>query len=133
MSTRNQEKFQELYRIGKKALENGKYSLSVANLEAARELVSFSTGLGAEVGMLLATAYQAQGKKQEAIAICQELTNHPNLLIRQKAKDVLYIIQAPELQRPAEWMSEIPDLSDGEAAKARYVTTKSKKSRSSKK
>ena len=129
MNSKNKEKFQELYQIGKKALESGKYSLSIANLEAASELVSFSTRLGAEVGMLLATAYQAGGKRQEAIALCQELTTHPNLLIRQKAKDVLYIIQAPELQRPPEWMSEIPDLTSGEAAKAQYVTTKKKKSR----
>ncbi|VEP13739.1 conserved hypothetical protein [Hyella patelloides LEGE 07179] len=132
MSQKNQEKFREFYQIGKKALENGKYRASIANLESARELVGFSTKLGAEVQMLLATAYQAAGKKQEAIALCQELTSHPNLLIRQKAKDVLYIIQAPELQRPPEWMSEIPDLSSGEQNKAQYITTKRKKTQNKK-
>ena len=126
MNTENQQKFQELYYTGKKALENGKYRLSIAKLESAKELVSFSTRMGAEVEILLATAYQAAGNKQQAIACCQELTNHPNLSIRQKAKDVLYIIQAPELQRPSEWMSEIPDLSSSDTAKPKYVATKKK-------
>ena len=131
MANQDREKFQELYKIGRKALESGKYRLSVTKLEAAKEMVSFSTRAGAEVQMLLATAYQAAGQRQEAIALCQELTNHPNLSIRQKAKDVLYIIQAPELKRPPEWMSEIPDLSEGEAAKAQYVTTKRTKNQRS--
>ena len=82
--------------------------------------------LGADVQMLLITAYQAIGQRQEAITLCQELTNHPNMLIREKAKSVLYIINAPELQRPAEWMSEIPELSEQETAKPLYVTTKRK-------
>lgn len=126
-STKDREKFLKFYQAGKKALENGKYRLSIDNLESARKLVSFSSKLGAEVQMLLATAYQASGQKQEAIALCQELTTHPNLLIRQKAKDVLYIIQAPELQRPPEWMSEIPDLSSSETTtKAQYVPPKRK-------
>ena len=128
MSIYNQEQFQKYYQLGQKALENGKYKVSITNLQLAKELVGFSSNKGAEVQMLLATAYQAVGQRQEAIALCQELTTHPNGLIRQKAKDVLYIIQAPELQRPLEWMSEIPDLSSEETPKARYVTTKSKKS-----
>ena len=124
MNTDNRQKFQQLYYTGKKALENGKYRISIAKLESARELVSFATTLGADVQMLLATAYQAAGNKQQAIALCQELTTHPNISIRQKAKDVLYIIQAPELQRPSEWMSEIPDLSSSDTAKPKYVATK---------
>ena len=128
MSTNNQEQFRQFYQLGKKALENGKYRVSIENLQSAKELVGFSSNLGAEVQMLLATAYQAAGKRQEAVALCQELANHPNLRMRQKAKDVLYIIQAPELQRPPEWMSQIPDLSSGDSTQAQYVTTKNKKS-----
>jgi outer membrane protein assembly factor BamD (BamD/ComL family) len=126
VSTKNQEKLQEYYQVGKKALENGKYRLSIEKLKSAKELVNFNSQLGADVQILLVTAYQAAGKKQKAIALCQELTTHPNLLTRQKAKDVLYIIQAPELQRPPEWMSKIPDLSNSDAAKSQYVNTKRK-------
>lgn len=129
MTISNQE-FQKYYQLGKKALENGKYKVSITNLQSAKKLVNFASNKGAEVQMLLATAYQAVGQKQEAIALCQELMTHPNGLIRQKAKDVLYIIQAPELERPIEWMSEIPDLSSDETPKAQYVTTKRKKTSS---
>ena len=124
----NQEQFQKHYQTGIKALENGKYRLSITQLESAKKLVAFSSKLGAEVQMLLVTAYQAAGDKQQAIALCQELITHPNLLIQQKARDVLYIIQAPKLERPPEWMSEIPDLSGGEAQKVQYVTHKKTKS-----
>ena len=89
-----------------------------------RKLADSSTSLGAEIQILLVTAYQALGKREEAIALCQELIKHPNLQTRQKAKDVLYIIQAPKLQRPAEWMSEIPALGDEQATKAQYVSAK---------
>ena len=130
MSTSNLDRFRKYYQVGKKALENGKYKVSITNLQSAKELVGFASREGAEVQMLLATAYQAAGQLQEAIALCQELTTHPNGLIRQKAKDVLYIIQAPQLQRPPEWMSEIPDLSSEETPKARYVSAKKQKASS---
>ena len=127
MSSNNQEQFQKYYQTGVRALENGKYRLSITQLESAKQLVAFSSKLGAEVQMLLVTAYQAAGEKKQAIALCQELITHPNLSIQQKAKDVLYIIQAPQLERPPEWMIEIPDLSDGESQKVQYVTNKKTK------
>ncbi len=120
----NQEKTLIFYEMGKKALENGKYKISIVHLESAKNLVDTSTRLGAEIQILLVTAYQAIGKREEAIALCQELVKHPNLQTRQKAKEVLYIIQAPKLQRPEEWMSKIPDLGDEEATKVQYVTAK---------
>lgn len=126
MSKQSKEQFQLLYRAGKKALESGQYKVSIEQLESAKELVGFGSQLGADVQMLLITAYQAVGKRQEAVNLCQELTNHPNMLIREKAKSVLYIVNAPELQRPAEWMSQIPDLSGKDSAKPKYVTTKRK-------
>lgn len=129
MSKQNLEEFRAYYDRGKQALENGQYKVSIEKLESAKNLVGFGSQLGADVQMLLITAYQAIGQRQEAIALCQELTNHPNLLIREKAKSVLYIINAPELQRPAEWMSQIPDLSSQETARPQYVTTKRKQTK----
>ncbi len=125
----NQEKILIFYEMGKKSLESGKYQLSIVHLESAKNLVEPHTSLGAEIQILLVTAYQALGKREEAIALCQELTNHPNLQTRQKAKDVLYIIQAPKLQRPSEWMSEIPALGDEQTTKAQYVSAKKQKNK----
>lgn len=56
------------------------------------------------------TAYQAMGKLDEATRLCRQLTTHPIYDIRNRAKQVLYILEAPRLQRPEEWMSKIPDL-----------------------
>lgn len=120
----NHEKILIFYEMGKKSLENGQYKISIVHLESAKKLADPGTRLGAEIQILLVTAFQAVGKREEAIALCQELTTHPNLQTRQKAKEVLYIIQAPKLQRPSEWMSEIPALGDEQATKIQYVAAK---------
>jgi len=124
VNSQNQEQVLIFYEMGKKSLESGKYKVSIVHLESAKKLADPHTRLGAEIQILLVTAYQAIGKREEAIALCQELSKHPNLQTRQKAKEVLYIIQAPKLQRPAEWMSEIPALGDEQATKAQYVSAK---------
>ena len=128
MSSEKTEQFQLEYKLGKQTFERGKYRLSVQHLETAANLVTYSSRLGGEVHIWLVTAYQAASIDQEAIALCQKLSVHPHLEIRKQAKDLLYIIQAPQLNRPREWMIEIPDLttmSDSEP-KNRYVTTTNK-------
>ena len=129
----NQEQFRLYYQAGQNALERGKYRFSIENLEQALEIVGFGSRLGGDVQMLLITAYQAIGNREKAIALCQELTNHPNLTTRKKAQEVLYIIQAPELKRPEAWMSKIPDLSQSETTSPQYVTAKKSPSRKSEK
>ena len=126
MVSNNREKFQIQYQAGKKAFERGEYRQSVQYLEAAKELATNSSRLGGEAQIWLVTAYQAAGKEKEAIALCQELATHPHLEIRQQSQRLLYIIQAPQLKRPKEWMSEIPDLADTADGKPKYVTAKSK-------
>ncbi|HHP7229756.1 MAG TPA: tetratricopeptide repeat protein [Xenococcaceae cyanobacterium] len=124
MVQENQEQFHLYYQAGKNALERGKYRLSIENLEKALAIVGFGSRLGGDTQMLLMTAYQAVGEREKAIALCQELTNHPNVITRKKAQEVLYIIQAPELKRPESWMSQIPDLSQSETATPQYVNAK---------
>lgn len=125
---RNQESFELYYQAGKTALERGNYRLSVENLEKAIKLVGYASLLGGEAQIWLVTAYQALGEPEKAIALCEELTTHPHFKIRDKAKDVLYIMKAPRLERPPEWMVEIPDLTSTEASNPQYVAPKQKKS-----
>lgn len=106
----DKEQFQLDYQRGKEALERGEYNLSVKFLQQARQRVSPNTLTGGEVQIWLVTAYQAAQKQEEAIALCRELLNHPHPNIREQSKNLLYIIEAPRLKRPKEWMSEIPDL-----------------------
>ncbi|MBH8573646.1 tetratricopeptide repeat protein [Nostocaceae cyanobacterium CENA369] len=98
------------YQAGKLALENGQYREAVENLEKASALLTRNSRLGGEVELWLATAYEAAGRTEDAIALCQQLKRHPFAETNKQAKRLLYILQAPKLKRPSEWMTEIPDL-----------------------
>ncbi|KAB8330546.1 outer membrane protein assembly factor BamD [Scytonema tolypothrichoides VB-61278] len=98
------------YQSGKVALEKGHYREAVEKLEKARTLVAPNSRLGGEVQMSLVTAYQAAGRTEEAIALCEQLKRHPHSETSKQAKEVHYILKAPILERPREWMTEIPDL-----------------------
>jgi tetratricopeptide (TPR) repeat protein len=124
VTTDNQEKFQQKYQAGKQALERGQYRLSIENLEAAKELVAANSRRGGEAQIWLVTAYQAGNRLDEAIALAQELITHPDTQTREQAQSILYIMKAPKLARPKEWMSEIPDLAGAEQGTPRYVSAK---------
>lgn len=66
-----------------------------------------------------ALAQEALGETQEAIRLAQTLLRNPDPEVAQQARYVLGIWQAPRLRRPAEWLSEIPDLSRLEEADPR--------------
>ena len=51
-----------------------------------------------------------KGQTPEAIALCRQLSQHPDLETRKQSKNLLYILEAPQLQRRAEWLTQIPDL-----------------------
>ncbi|AHJ26611.1 tetratricopeptide repeat protein [Nodularia spumigena CS-584] len=110
MSTESLEIARSRYQAGKLNFENGKYREAVENLEKASALLSRNSRLGGEVEIWLVTAYEAAGQTEEAIALCQQLQRHPFPETSKQAKDLLYILKAPKLQRPSEWMTEIPDL-----------------------
>lgn len=118
--------FEEKYQAGKQALERGQYRLSIEHLEAAKELVAPNSRQGGEAQIWLVTAYQAANKIDEAIALAQELLTHPYTKTREQAQSILYIIKAPQLERPKEWMSEIPDLATADKGASGYVTAKKK-------
>ncbi len=110
MSSENKEKFRIEYQAGKAAFERGDYRTSVKHLEAACALMSRNSRLGGEAQIWLVTAYDAAGQHTEAIALCQQLSRHPDPETSKQGKRLLYILQAPQLKRPAEWMTQIPDL-----------------------
>ncbi len=124
MTVYNPEKFHQEYEAGKLALERGQYRLSIKHLEAAQGLVSGNSRQGGQAQIWLVTAYQAANQIDDAIALCEKLITHPNLQTREQAQRILYIIKAPKLKRPKEWMSEIPDLADTDQGASRYVTAK---------
>lgn len=98
------------YQAGKAAFEKGQYKEAIEQLSKACALSSPNSRLGGEMQILLVTAYEAAGRTEEAIALCEQLKRHPHLETSKEARRVEYILKAPRLQRPKEWMTEIPDL-----------------------
>jgi hypothetical protein len=60
--------------------------------------------------MWLVNAYNAVGDQAKAEGLCEKLLRHPDLETRRQAKNLLYILKAPQLKRPGNWMTQIPDL-----------------------
>lgn len=98
------------YRAGKAAFERGNYREAVQHLEKACALVARNSRLGGEIQLWLVTAYEAAGQSTEAIALCEQLKRHPDTETSKQGRRLLYIMQAPQLQRPREWLTQIPDL-----------------------
>lgn len=113
--------FDSDYRAGQIAFERGDYRQAVSSLVAAVAQVQPNTRIGGEVQVWLVTAYEAAGQIPAAKALCQKLASHPDLDTRQASKRLLYIMQAPELIRRDEWLSEIPDLSHLEGGDAKIA------------
>jgi tetratricopeptide (TPR) repeat protein len=101
----------EVYEAGKIAFERGRYRQSLQCFEAACQQVENNSPLGGEVQIWLATAYQALGQQQEAIALCQKLTRHTHYQTRQQSRRLLEILQAPPLSNNMKGLIEFPDMS----------------------
>ncbi len=119
------EQMQSKYLAGREALERGQYRLSVENLEAARDLVNPASRQGGEIQMWLVTAYQAVGRLSDAIALCRELTRHSSPKIRKQSQKVLYILEAPQLKRPPEWILKVPTVDASADNQTQYLNAKS--------
>lgn len=100
------------YAKGRDAFEHGCYRESIEWLLQAIALVNRNSRLDGEMQMWLVTAYQAAGQQQEAIALCRNLQLHAYWDTRKQSKRLLYILEAPQLEKKAEWLTQIPDLSN---------------------
>ncbi|MGI0489579.1 hypothetical protein ACN4EK_29535 [Pantanalinema rosaneae CENA516] len=111
MSSEHSNTVQAEYQAGKAAFERGDYRKSVQHLEKAVAFAGSNTSLGGEIQIWLVTAYEAAGKQPEAIALCKQITRHPDLKTRKQSRRLLYILEAPKLKTRPEWVTQIPDLS----------------------
>lgn len=105
------ESAQQAYEMGRVAFERGDYREAIAALEEAKSQAAGSSPLGGEVQIWLVTAYEAAGKRDEALSLCETLKNHPDWHTRKQARRLLEILKAPQLNRRSEWNTTIPDLS----------------------
>nr|WP_199305780.1 outer membrane protein assembly factor BamD [Pseudanabaena sp. FACHB-2040] len=98
------------YAYGQDAFERGRYREAVEHLEKAVAIARPTSPLGGEVQIWLVNAYFAVSRQPDAIALCDTLTRHPDYETRKQAKNLLYILQAPSLQKREDWNTKIPDL-----------------------
>ena len=109
------------------ALDKGDYSLCIKIIDPL--LVSFSaaTAIGAQLRLLKVTAYMGKGDEHKAINICQTLVNNKEGSVRQEAKQLLSILEAPCLPRPSNWSIKIPKIEMESSLKSSFSKQKKKK------
>lgn len=100
----------DLYQQGVLNFERGDYQKAITLLERARALAILETSLGGEILIWLANAYDANGRTDDAIALCRSLKNHPVGNVRKSAKYILGILTAPPLSKLEGVVSEVPIL-----------------------
>jgi hypothetical protein len=94
------------------ALERGDYGLVIRSLEAQVQVFPPATTQGAELQLLLATAWMGQGNTLRAMACCRQVQRCSDATLRAQAKDLLSVLEAPALERPRDWSITLPPLGD---------------------
>ncbi len=109
------------------ALERGDYRYSLSLLEPLAQQHSVNEQKGASIRMLMVTAWMGQGEEGKAISTCRELTKCQDTQIRQEARQLLAVLEAPTLERPKNWSVELPNLgSNPLVGKNQFRRSKSK-------
>ena len=92
------------------AISRGDYGQCLALLEPLAKSHPLTDAEGAKIRMLMVTAWMGQGNEQKALATCRILTRCKDPELRQNAMQLLIVLEAPSLQRPANWSIHLPNL-----------------------
>tara|TARA_B100000700_G_C15022359_1_gene846388 strand:+ start:1722 stop:2201 length:480 start_codon:yes stop_codon:yes gene_type:complete len=114
------------------SIERGDYGQCLALLEPLAEQYPLQSREGAQIRMIMITAWMGQGYDQKAITTCRALAHGKEPEIRQQAKQLISILEAPDLPRPENWSVKIPriDLSSNFTGNSLRITkTKIKEER----
>ena len=95
----------------REALDRGNYGRVLGLLEPLAERQGPRTPLGAGVRLLIATALMGQGESERALECCRAVQDCRDPALRARARDLLYVLEAPALTRPRDWSLTLPDLS----------------------
>ena len=111
------------------ALEKGDYNYCIKILDPLLLDSPPETPIGGQLRLLIVTAYMGKGDEKNAINICQTLIQNKKESIRQQAKQLSAILDAPHLPRPSNWSVEIPKIEMGPSLKSSFRKSKKKKER----
>ncbi|MDB9528187.1 hypothetical protein PN498_19500 [Oscillatoria sp. CS-180] len=117
------------FAAGQLAFERGNYRDAVIAFEEGNRLAGGATLLGGSIQLWLMNAYSAAGRHQDAVVLGEKLAKHPDRDVRKQSRRVLEILQAPRLNRRADWLTPIPDfseLAENESALGQYSTSVTK-------
>jgi hypothetical protein len=93
-----------------RALERGDYGLCLRLLEPLAEACPITDPQGAAIRMVMVTAWMGQGDERKAISTCRLLTRCKDPDLRNRARQLLSVLEAPSLERPARWSMQLPTL-----------------------
>lgn len=96
----------------RRALDHGDYGQVIRQLEPLVEQHPPITPVGAQLQLLMATAWMGQGQSQRAIACCQRIRACTDGAVRAQARELLAVLEAPVLRRPREWSLTLPPLGE---------------------
>ena len=109
------------------ALDKGEYNFCIKLLDPLLLDHQADTDIGGQLRLLIATAYIGKGDENQAINICQTLILNKKESVRQQAKQLLSILDAPHLPRPSNWSVEIPKIEMEPSLKPSFRKTRKKK------
>ena len=92
------------------ALERGDYGQGLELLLPLAEQHPLNSPEGPGLRLLMITAWMGQGQDDKAIATCRLLSRCRDPKLRQQAKQLLGVLEAPSLDRPERWSMRMPQL-----------------------
>lgn len=96
------------------ALERGDYGVVLGLLEPLVQTFPPATAQGADLQLLMATAWMGMGNSGRAMVCCRQVLRCRDAGLRAQAKDLLAVLEAPALERPREWSITLPPLGEAE-------------------
>ena len=92
------------------ALERGDYGQCLDLLLPLAEQHPLNSPEGPGLRLLMITAWMGQGQDDKAITTCRLLSRCRDPKLRQQAKQLLGVLEAPSLDRPERWSMTMPQL-----------------------
>lgn len=92
------------------ALQRGDYGQCLSFLEALTNKHHLHSKEESAIRILMITAWMGQGEEEKAISTCRLLTQDKEPEIRQQARQLISILEAPNLPRPESWSIKIPNI-----------------------
>ena len=106
------------------ALDKGDYGNCIRIIDPLLLDFQAETEIGGQLRLLIVTAYMGKGDEQKAINICKALIHNKKESVRQQAKQLVSILDAPRLPKPSNWSVEIPNLEMEPSLKSSFSKAK---------